>query len=468
MRANLFLLLFFPVVFSSGQSKKGDLVNASFDNQSLEVIFDTLSAQTGYFFSYNSDLLPKGSLYTISAENLPVDQFLSRLLVGTGLKYTFFKDQIILNYEVLEEQSIRRKNYFVISGKVYDENNEPLKNVNIFLDGTTIGTSSGADGSYQLSSIPPGFYDIVFSHVGYENAIYQVSESNGGSRIQNHQMSVDLEQLEEVEIISDRIRNSENNWLVYYNTFKEELLGQSRNSANCVIENPEALNFLFDEATNTLKAFSDQPIQIRNEALGYRISYLLESFVKTDSDLRFRGRIRFRNSEPLSKGEIREWKRNRKAAYYGSFNHFKQALINEELKKEGYRIFKLKNIKDFELKRDDEIVESDIVVFKGDHYELDFKNYLIIEYRKESESIEFLKNSDYTRLLYSKYISSDDILTKNPGNQISIIKLLKNGVRLDLSGEVLDRFSLTTYGYWSWERTADLVPINYDPKYDNL
>ena len=108
MRASLCFVFLIISLVAVAQKRKNDLVNGSFDNVPLEVIFDSLSAQTNYLFSYNSDLLPKGSLYTITADNTPIDQFLSRLLVGTGLKYSFFKDQIILNYEP-PEQIVKRK-----------------------------------------------------------------------------------------------------------------------------------------------------------------------------------------------------------------------------------------------------------------------------------------------------------------------------------------------------------------------
>ena len=467
MRVSLIIAL--SLILSQGiaQKRKNDLVNGSFNDAPLEVIFDTLTLQTNYFFSYNSDLLPKGSRYTIIADNMPIDRFLSKLLAGTGLQYSFFKDQIILNYKPAE-RVVKKKNFFTVAGTVYDENGAPLNNTNVFLDGTTIGVSSDIDGNYRLESIPPGFYDIVFSHVGYENAVYQVLETNGGARIQSHQMELDLVQLEEVEVISNRISRKTESWQRYYTIFQEEILGQSKNAKQCVIENPEALDFTYNEDQKTLRAFSRLPLQIRNDALGYRISYFLESFRKDESDLRFRGNIRFRNLKPFNGNEKREWQKNRRIGYNGSFNHFKKSLLNGELRKEGFRIYEVKRLENFEIKKENGLEASDIIVFKGDHYRLDFKDFLAIEYRKEKESLDFLINSESVGIIYSNLLTSEGHLRKDPGNQISVLKLLRSSVRLDLSGEVLDRFGLTTYGYWAWERTADLVPVNYDPKYDNL
>lgn len=468
MKANILaVVVFFPILVFA-QRVKNELINLEIDDQPLEVILDSISTQTAYFFSYNSDLFPTGSKFTISATNEPIDQFLSRLLVGTGLKYSFFKDQIILNYQSPEEMVIRKKNFFTLSGKVVNEFGSPLGQVNIFLDGTNIGSFSDIDGNYTLESIPPGFYDLVFSHVGYENGTYQVSEYNGGARIQNHRLEVAIEQLEDVTILSRKVKQIDNSWLDYYQTFRVELMGNSKSAHSCVIENPEVISFTYDEKNDQLRVFADEAIIIRNDALGYRIDYYLESFKKESGDLRFRGKIRFQNQQPISGKERRSWKKNRRESYNGSFNHFKRALLSQKLSKEGFKMYASNSLVKSQKKDLKELSEKDILVYKGDLYEIEFRKNLVVEYKKEKESLDFLNNCDFVHTYYQHEINAEGVLVKAPGNQISILRLLRSPVRIDNSGQILDKFALTTYGYWSWERLADLVPINYDPKWDNL
>lgn len=452
--------------FASFSQAKGELISYSFDSERLEVVLDNVSKQSGYQFSYNPEVLPDGSLFSMDAVELPIDRFLSRLLTGTGIKYAFYKDQIILTFQE-PDLAVTKRDFFEISGTVIDETGVALPNVNIFLDGTTIGVYSDLDGNFRLERIPPGRYVLVFSYIGYSTGVYQIDERNGGARIQNHLMEVDMEQLQEVEVVSKRQPSRDGTWASSYEIFKNELLGPTNNAAECTIENPEVLSFKNDVDKNEIVAFASEPLEIRNDALGYQITYFLESFRKSPEDLRYRAKLRFRNLNPASRSEKRQWKRNRKESYYGSFNHFKQALLQDNIRKEGFRIYQLKKLKDYAKRKYQEVQVQDILVFKGDHFELDFKDYLLVEFQKEKESERFLSESQFAQIIYEDFIDMGQ-LNRSPDDQLSALQLLNGAVRLDLTGESLDRFGITTYGYWSWERIGDLVPINYNPKFDEF
>ncbi|MFK7953682.1 MAG: carboxypeptidase-like regulatory domain-containing protein [Ekhidna sp.] len=428
----------------------------------------SLSEQIDYSFSYNSQIIEKTGRFTIAAKELAIDKFLSQLLIGTGIEYSFFKDQIILNYKEVEVVS-KKKNLFSISGNVKDQNGETLTKTNVFLDGTTIGVATDIDGNYKLESIPPGSYNLVFSHVGFENLVHSISEYNGSARIYSPNMENNTQELQEIEVNSDRVDSDDIEWLSNFVTFKRELIGSTINAQQCVIENPEVIDFFYDKKDKVLRAYSSEPIHIRNDALGYNITYFLESFEKSKNDLRYRGQIKFRNATPLKKTDAKDWNRNRKKSLHGSFNHFRKSLLDNQLKKEGYKIFRTSQLNQLDEYEDlEKLSGEDVLSFKGDHYELEFDDYLIVEYRKENETLEFLRNIKFSSILYKNLVNSRGLMVKEPGHQISIVNLLKKSVKLDLNGQIDDKFGLTTYGYWSWERLADLVPLNYDPKLDKL
>ncbi|WP_163715256.1 TonB-dependent receptor [Mangrovibacterium lignilyticum] len=59
-----------------------------------------------------------------------------------------------------------------VHGRIYDLNsNQSLPFSNIIISGTTIGTTSSEDGTFEISGLQPGFIRIEVSLIGYKNAI---------------------------------------------------------------------------------------------------------------------------------------------------------------------------------------------------------------------------------------------------------------------------------------------------------
>ena len=56
-----------------------------------------------------------------------------------------------------------------ITGKVLDENDMPVVGANVIVDGTTIGTNSGLDGSFKLTVSPPPPQNGVRHVFGVQN-----------------------------------------------------------------------------------------------------------------------------------------------------------------------------------------------------------------------------------------------------------------------------------------------------------
>jgi outer membrane receptor protein involved in Fe transport len=46
---------------------------------------------------------------------------------------------------------------------------DPLPGVNVFIEGTTLGGSTGMDGSYVIIGVRPDTYNVIFSFIGYES-----------------------------------------------------------------------------------------------------------------------------------------------------------------------------------------------------------------------------------------------------------------------------------------------------------
>jgi len=54
-----------------------------------------------------------------------------------------------------------------IAGKVTDSNGETLVGVQVFIEGTTKGTTTDLDGKYSLVNLDPGEYTVVFTYIGF-------------------------------------------------------------------------------------------------------------------------------------------------------------------------------------------------------------------------------------------------------------------------------------------------------------
>lgn len=64
-----------------------------------------------------------------------------------------------------------------ITGKVLDENNQPMPGVTIIVDGTTNGTMTGSDGTFILGGVPSGA-TVIVSCIGYTDQVLPEGKSN--------------------------------------------------------------------------------------------------------------------------------------------------------------------------------------------------------------------------------------------------------------------------------------------------
>lgn len=73
--------------------------------------------------------------------------------------------------------ALAQKTGRTITGKVLDENNQPMPGVTIVVDGTTKGTMTGPDGTFTLAEVPSGL-TVIVSCIGYTNQVLPEGKSN--------------------------------------------------------------------------------------------------------------------------------------------------------------------------------------------------------------------------------------------------------------------------------------------------
>lgn len=457
----------------SAQQTK-DTLSIDFKNLPLELVLDSITFKTGYYFSYNADMMPQGSLYTLKRDHIYVRDLLEELLIGTDLIFTRDSDQIILRKTKVslrkEEVSARSARKVEISGWVRNfETKSAIEGVNVFINGTTIGTVTDQHGNYRLTNVPFGSYILVFSHVGYEMASYSFKADKPTNYAINGLLDYKVLRLDQVQIESDPIV-SEEVWPKYYRIFEKEFLGNTVNALRCDIINAEVLDFSYDESSKTLKAEAREPLTIENLALGYEISYELKHFEKVNTRTSFYGKAKFSGLDPENKRTRKKWRKARLKTYQGSTLHFFQTLISGDLKKEGFRIYRIEESSAIYAKNLAGLSPESILMDAPNSFEwkLSFEGLVLVNYEKELESTQYLNSNNESEIVANGIVPVDGLNHQKAGPQRSIMELKLPAVTLDHNGQVKEPLGLTTMGYWSWERMADLMPADYDPKSDNL
>ena len=95
-----------------------------------------------------------------------------------------------------------------ISGKITDENNEPLEFVSVSVRGTAIGATSGLDGTYTLTAPEADTLRLVFVCIGYQESTRRLIDAKGDVTV-NVKMEPQVHVLQDVEVTEIRKQTSQ-------------------------------------------------------------------------------------------------------------------------------------------------------------------------------------------------------------------------------------------------------------------
>ena len=338
-----------------------------------------------------------------------------------------------------------------IHGRVLDADGGPLPGANVYLSGTTRGAAAGTTGRFALSDLPPGAYRVVASMLGYEVGVEPVTLAAGDTLEVSFALTATVRGLGAVEVGAER----DGRWARRYRWFREQLLGETENAAECEILNPHVLSFR--GRLGTLVAEASQPLVIENRALGYRLTYDLETFEGSSASLRYHGDERFEELAPADSAEAARWAAARSRAYRGSMRHLFRSLLAGTAAEEGFTFT---------------LTQSDPLGYRASFGmpERPVSGGRVI--RTDDEGWGTLRTTGQLGVRYTREAEPDAYLEsawfREPRNrpepyQRSRISL-RRGERIDPQGTPEDPFALTVSGYLAFERLADLLPAEYaDP-----
>ena len=241
-----------------------------------------------------------------------------------------------------------------IMGIVLDSlTQEPLSSATVYVNGTTQGTATDANGRFELKdvSLPA---TVVFSFVGYEPQVLNLVRNPG-------ELTIRLKTNDELPeiVVSGRLNKNKKEDLEY---FKSKFLGDDRWGKHATIKNESVLMFdnSYDttsytrevvlpyssyenriiETMRTFTAWATEPLIIDLPLLGYELYVDLVKFtvvedkVHTQSDML--GYFYYKPYEQLKKRQAQDIEANRRRAYYSSSQHFLRSFADNRLAENGY------------------------------------------------------------------------------------------------------------------------------------
>lgn len=392
--------------------------------------------------------------------------------------------------------SVNISSQVTIKGKVLTSTKEPLEGAAVYFNNSTIGTTTNKNGEFSIKA-KEGQFELVASYLGFKSVIFPINTTKI-KKIITFILEEDENTLDEIIIGKTKY---DDEWKHNLIAFQREFLGITKLAKDCRILNPKVLHFEFDAQQNIFTAFARKPIKIKHLGLGYLITYDLVSFTKKGNYLTISGYSRFENLKG-GKRKQKSWQKNRLLTYNGSRIHFYKAVMNNNIEEEGFIINQFKRVPNPDRPTEEAIkkarelvtlsrstinfskkiekpknaVDSALVVLKKVRLPK-FKDYLY-KSKLASKDIYELKNEenvlnfkDNLSIVYTKEKEEDAYILREafskmrePLPQTSSIIPLKMPLNLDKLGILTSPLDVLYEGYWSFEKFANSLPLDYVPK----
>jgi hypothetical protein len=229
----------------------------------------------------------------------------------------------------------------VWKGQVIDrDKGTPVPKANVFLNNTSIGTSTNDQGEFELA-VPKGKIDLVVSSIGYET-FNQTIDPASIAGLLVIKLKLRVEQMDTV-VIEPFEKNGWENWGAF---FISNFLGTPDLARNCRIVNTEVLRFRHSKENSELTVIALEPLIIENKELGYTLRYQLETF-----SFSFKTRYLLITGYPFftpmdgSNAKKQKWDQKRREVYSGSLLHFMRSVYANKIVEEGFIVRPLKRIR---------------------------------------------------------------------------------------------------------------------------
>lgn len=341
------------------------------------------------------------------------------------------------------------QSFYILSGQVIDNNTgQPLIAASVVAQNTTIGTISDSSGFFKLR-LPTGGYKLSISYTGYHTKEIRVNNQSASEDLMVA-LESEAKPLDEISVIINL--EVPDGWERYGQLFLDNFIGKSYFSKACIVKNPQALKFYYYQRRRTLKVIAREPLIVENYALGYKLTFKIDSFTNnfnTRTSM-FVGYPVFEEMEG-SPEQQSIWIQNRLSAYPGSMLHFMRALYQKKVQEDGYEL-------KFILKAPTEEIP---ITVKDIYSNLNFS-------RDRSGTVHVNPRQDEVAVIYKREPPEVDYLIQDPtanrSFQISTIVFdPKYPISIESNGYYFPQTEIYTNGYLGFKKVADMLPYDYEP-----
>lgn len=350
---------------------------------------------------------------------------------------------LLLAYTQLVSQSLNRG---TISGTVVDaQTKKPISGCYVYLSGYTKGITTNSTGTFTLTNIPGGVYELVLSHVSYQKHI-EVIELNQKPvnlevRLGESTTTLETVYVTNVKDLSQRRRNLKK--------FKEFFFGEDYRVNHIRIENEQDIE-LTKTSAGIIQSTNDYTLNIDNDYLGYKISYYLKDLLMSKPTNMVLGFPKFSPKDTNNPAKDLYWTENRQRVFNGSIRHFFKSLIAQRLEEEGFQAY---------LTRKDPEEESQDFYKDSEERKLSLDD----EDLPMNFTIEATENPNIKRINFGEIIevNYNREFVKNGGFQNSKIKLLEDYLYVFDNGVLVNPSAVKLFGQWSKEGMYQMLPFDY-------
>ncbi len=179
MKLTVFLLLLSIMqVFANESYSQNTKLTFDMEDVTVKEVLGEIESMSEFYFLYSSKIIDDSRKTDIAVKNEKITKILDKLFLDNDVDFVVRGRQIVLTSNELADSfrgfSTQEK---AVSGKITDENGDPIPGVNIMVKGTSIGTITDMEGNYSLS-VPADAVTLLFSFIGMETQEIAIGNSS--------------------------------------------------------------------------------------------------------------------------------------------------------------------------------------------------------------------------------------------------------------------------------------------------